>query len=67
MLDSNENMSKNATPLDTWITEQIKNKDKDRFIESHLIPNIDYSLDNFDNFIVERKKILIEKLKNILN
>ena len=67
MLDSNENMSKNATPLDTWITEQTKNKDKDRFIESHLIPNVDYSLENFDNFIVERKKILIEKLKNILN
>lgn len=67
MLDSNENMSKNATPLVTWITEQTKNKDKDRFIESHLIPNVDYSLENFDNFIVERKKILIEKLKNILN
>ncbi|MCK9160050.1 MAG: DUF262 domain-containing protein [Bacteroidaceae bacterium] len=67
MLDSNVNMSKNATPLGTWIIEQTKNKDKDRFIESHLIPNVDYSLDNFDNFIVERKKILIEKLKNILN
>ena len=67
MLDSNENMSKNATPLDTWITEQTKNKDKDRFIESHLIPKVDYSLDNFDTFIIERKKILTKKLKNILN
>lgn len=67
MLDSNENMSKNATPLDNWITEQTKNKDKDRFIESHLIPKVDYSLANFDTFIIERKKILIEKLKNILN
>lgn len=67
MLDSNENMSKNAMPLESWITEQTKNKDKDRFIESHLIPNVDYSLENFDDFIVERKKILIEKLKSILN
>lgn len=67
MLDSNENMSKNAKPLDTWITEQTKSKDKDRFIESHLIPKVDYSLENFDTFIFERKKILIEKLKNILN
>ncbi len=67
MLDSNENMSKNASPLDVWITEQTKNKDKDRFIESHLIPNVDYSLENFDSFITARKKILIEKLKNILN
>lgn len=67
MLDSNENMSKNAKPLHTWITEQTKSKDKDRFIESHLIPKVDYSLENFDTFIIERKKILIEKLKNILN
>ena len=67
MLDSNENMSKNATSLDTWISLQTKNKDLDRFIESHLIPNVDYSLENFDNFIVERKKLLINKLKNILN
>lgn len=67
MLDSNENMSKNAKPLDAWITEQTKSKDKDRFIESHLIPKVNYSLENFDNFIVERKKILVEKLKNILN
>jgi len=67
MLDSNENMSKNATPLDIWINEQTKNKDKDRFIESHLIPNVDYSLENCDNFIVERMKLLINKLKNILN
>ena len=67
MLDSNENMSKNATALQTWISEQTKNKDKDRFIESHLIPNVDYDLENFDVFIVERKKILFEKLKKILN
>jgi uncharacterized protein with ParB-like and HNH nuclease domain len=67
MLDSNENMSKNATPLNTWITEQTKNKNKDRFIESHLIPKVDYSLENFDTFIIERKKVLIEKLKSILN
>ncbi|MDO9154636.1 MAG: DUF262 domain-containing protein [Paludibacter sp.] len=67
MLDSNENMSKNATPLDTWISEQTKTKDKDRFIESHLIPNVDFKLENFDNFIEERKKLLINNLKNILN
>jgi len=67
MLDSNENMSKNAMPLESWIKEQTKNKDKDRFIESRLIPNVDFSLENFDDFIVERKKLLIEKFKNILN
>lgn len=67
MLDANENMSKNDLSLKDWINKQTKDKDRDRFLESHLIPNIDYSLDNFESFIEERKKILIEKLKNILN
>jgi hypothetical protein len=67
MLDSNENMSKNDISLNNWINEQTKVKDKDRFLDSHLIPEVDYSLENFDTFIVERKKILIEKIKKILN
>jgi len=67
MLDSNENMSKNDMSLKDWIDEQTKNKDKDKFLESHLIPNVNFELDNFEDFINKRKEILIEKLKNILN
>jgi len=67
MLDSNENMSKNASALDVWITVQTKDKDRNRFVESRLIPDVDFALENFDNFIIERKQILIDKLKNIMN
>lgn len=67
MLDSNENMSKNAMPLKDWIEEQTKVIDKNRFLENHLIPKVDYNVDNFEEFIEARKEILIDKLKNILN
>lgn len=35
-------------------------------IENHLIPDIDLSLENFNEFYEIRKKLLIEKLKEIL-
>ena len=67
MLDANENMSKNDKPLEDWVNEQTKDKDKDRFLENHLIPKVDLKLDNFSDFIEKRKEILIAKLKSILN
>ncbi|MGL4985920.1 MAG: DUF262 domain-containing protein [Treponemataceae bacterium] len=67
MLDSNENMSKNATSLKNWVEEQTKEKDREKFLENHLIPNVNLELDNFEDFIEKRKIILIEKLKNVLN
>lgn len=67
MLDANENMSKNDMDLKDWIEEQTKNKDKNDFLEKHLIPNIELDLDNFEEYIKERKALLIIKLKEILN
>lgn len=63
MLDANENESKNAMPLADWVQAQTKNTDRQKFLDNHLIPNVDLSLDNFSQFIEERKEILIEKLK----
>lgn len=70
MLDANENMSKKAKTLKEWVEESCKNKsesDRKEFLEKHLIPDIDLSLENFDEFYEVRKKLLIEKLKEILN
>jgi len=66
MLDANENMSKNDIALEKWIKNESKNKDKKQFLDNHLIPDVDFSFSNFHNFIDERKKILIAKLKAIL-
>jgi uncharacterized protein with ParB-like and HNH nuclease domain len=67
MLDANENESKNSKPLADWISEQTDADTKEKFLENHLIPNVGLSLDNFSNFIEERKKMLIEKLRLLIN
>ena len=66
MLDANENMSKNDKSLKAWIEEETKNQDKKQFLENHLIPAIDFSIENFKEFIDKREEILLDKLKLIL-
>lgn len=63
MLDANENESKNAKPLDKWVSEQTRNKDMQKFMEDHLIPDTDLSLSNFSDFVEKRKTILVQRIK----
>ncbi|RAX55983.1 hypothetical protein CCY97_01380 [Helicobacter sp. 10-6591] len=65
MLDANENMSKNAMPLQEWVEKQCSN-DKKGFLERHLIPDVDLSLESFNDFCEARKDLLVQKLKSIL-
>ncbi|EGF13069.1 hypothetical protein HMPREF9095_1911 [Haemophilus aegyptius ATCC 11116] len=46
-----------------------KNAKSDRksFLNKHLIPDVDLSIDNFDQFFEERKIILIKKLSDLLS
>lgn len=67
MLDANENMSKQDVCLEDWIDEQTLNKDRDRFLANHLIPAVNFKLENFAEFIEKRKELLVTKLKSILN
>ena len=82
MLDANDNMSKNDMSLKDWVelktriskmtdetdTEFEYNKKMryETFLKNQLIPNVDLELNNFDEFITERKKILVDKMKEIL-
>lgn len=66
MYDANKNMSKNDKSLEQWVQESCGN-DRKGFLAKHLIPDIDLSLENFDNFYEARKVLLIKKLKEILN
>ena len=67
MLDANENESKGAIPLDSWIEGQTQNSDRNRFLEVHIIPDVNHELVNFSEFIENRKRVLICKLKELLN
>ena len=66
MLDANENMSKNDENLQSWVEKETKSKDKSTFLVNHHIPNVNLELDNFDEFISERTKILTRELKAVL-
>lgn len=66
MLGSNENSSKNNKELAVWVDCETKTKNRQEFLANHLIPDIDLSLSNFDEFIEQRKEILISKLKNLI-
>lgn len=59
LLTDTENREKNAEPFDTWFASRDTN-----FKERHFIPTVsNYNFDNFLEFIEERKKLLIDKLK----
>jgi uncharacterized protein with ParB-like and HNH nuclease domain len=68
MLDANENMSKNAMTLKDWVLQETNNSDLKRFMDSHIIPqNINLDLSNFSEYIIKRKELLLNKLKETLN
>lgn len=53
LLDANENMSKNNKSLKEWVEAECNGKDdifKNNFLNSKFIPDIDLSLENFDEF-----------------
>ncbi len=67
MLDANENMSKGDLSLKDWVQKETKDNDKIQFLNSQLIPNVDLSLENFEEYIDKRKEMLMDKMKNLLN
>lgn len=60
--------SKNATPFAEWVNSEDNVKDKKQYLNMHLIPD-DQNLwneENFEDFIAERSKLIINKIKEPL-
>lgn len=66
MLDANENESKGKKYLKDWVDQSTDVNTRKSFLENHLIPDVDLSMSGFESFILERTKLLKEKLKEIL-
>jgi len=68
LLDANENQSKQDKNLKEWVIEESKkqNISIEKFCENHLMPNI-LEFEKFPEFIEKRKKLLNNKLKEIIN
>ena len=67
MLDSNQNQSKNDMPLVDWVDKECValSCSKTEFLAEHLIPNVDLSLANFEQYAEERRKLLRANLKKL--
>lgn len=67
MLDANENMSKNDLNLKDWVEKETNENNREQFLNLHIIPNVDLTLENFSEYHEKRKEILMDKLKTLLN
>ena len=65
MLDANENMAKNAKPLIDWVEAETTPETRPAFLKNHLIPDVDLGLDNFSEYIAQRRVLLKERIKQI--
>ena len=66
MLSSTENKSKQDKSLATWVKKKTKNESKTDFYDKQIIPDVSLKLEDFGEFADARKKLLAEKLKQIL-
>lgn len=66
LLDANENMSKQDKNLKEWVEENHKDNKVD-FMKKYFIPDIDLSIENFNEFYEKRKKLIKDELKNKLS
>lgn len=65
LMEGIENETKNKTPLKIWVENNVQ--DKTAYKISNYIPNVDLSLSNFENFFEERKKLMVNRFKQIMN
>jgi hypothetical protein len=67
LLEGVPNQEKSSKDFDTWIKEKYPNKNERKsYMERHYIPDINLSLENFEEFIKEREKLIVSAFKKLL-
>lgn len=67
LLEGVPNQEKSSKDFDTWIKEKYpNNSERKSYMERHYIPDVDLSLENFQEFIEEREKLITTAFKNLL-
>lgn len=65
LLSSAENKKKRSTFFSDWIAAK-PDEERQKYMAENFVPNVDFRLVNFKNFIDERSKLIREKLAEIL-
>lgn len=61
------NQEKSAKEFNVWIQDIYPiEQDRKTYMEKHYIPNVNLSLENFKEFIEERKKLIFAAFKKDL-
>lgn len=68
LLEGVPNQEKSGKDFDQWLLEKYPNKkDRKAYMERHYIPDVDLSLENFEEFVEERKKLIAAAFKRLLS
>ncbi|GAT63505.1 DUF262 domain-containing protein [Paludibacter jiangxiensis] len=67
LLEATPNIEKLDKDFDVWFNDTFRTEgQKKDYMEKHLIPNIDFSFNNFIVFFQERENLMRKKFKEIL-
>lgn len=66
LLEDIPNMEKKAMDFDKWLSTRVPAGELADYKKKHYIPDVDLSFRNFDVFLEEREKLLLERLKKEL-
>lgn len=66
LLESIPNIEKKAMDYDKWLSEKVPQNELADYKRKHYVPDVDLSFANFDEFLEEREKLLIENLRKEL-
>jgi len=67
LLEGVPNQEKSGKEFVDWMKEKYPDDDdRKAYMEKHFIPDVDLSLENFKQFIEERKKLIVIAFKNLL-
>jgi hypothetical protein len=67
LLEGLENIEKTDNDFKDWLVKAYPSEQARRdFMTKHYIPDVDLSLENFEEFITERKKLMTERFTRLL-
>lgn len=68
LLEGVHNQEKAAQDFKTWLENTYPNPvDRKAYMERHYIPDIDLSFENFEEFVLKRRELLINAFKRLLS
>ena len=67
LLEELPNKEKNNTEFETWLKNTYSEPDQLKsYKEKHYVPDVSVAFNNFEEFLLEREKKLVEALKTAL-